>query len=116
MLELLKYELTSTSQFLTTECKDGIKLKKPNKASLTRKPVSQPEEMRNVQSDTQMTIVDFMALVLKLPMKKMGRHTFGELSESLSNSILATGSASTRIYIIFYLYKKSPMKKWNGHR
>ena len=57
MLELLKYELTSTSQFLTNECKDGIKLKKPNKASLTRKPVSQPQEMRNVQSDTQMTIV-----------------------------------------------------------
>ena len=116
MLELLKYELTSTSQFLTTECKDGIKLKKPNKASLTRKHVSQPEEMRNVQSDTQMTIVDFVALVLKLPMKKMGLHTFGELAESLSNSILATGSASTRIYIMFYLYKKSSMKKWNGHR
>ena len=25
MLQLLKYELTSTSQFLTTECKDGIR-------------------------------------------------------------------------------------------
>ena len=36
MLELLKYELTSTSQFLTTECEDGIKLKKPDKASLSR--------------------------------------------------------------------------------
>ena len=59
MLELLKYELTSTSQFLTTECKDGIKLKKPNKASI-RKPVGQlPQETRNVKSDTQMTIVDF---------------------------------------------------------
>ena len=29
MLQLLKYGLTSTSQFLTTESKDGIKLKKP---------------------------------------------------------------------------------------
>ena len=28
MLQLLKYELTSTSQFLTTECKNSIKLKK----------------------------------------------------------------------------------------
>ena len=27
-LQLLKYELTSTSQFLTTECKDNFKLKK----------------------------------------------------------------------------------------
>ena len=118
MIELLKYELTSTSQFLTTECKDGFKLKKPDKAFLTRKPVSQlPQEMRNVKSDAQMTIVDFMALVHKLPMKRMGRHTFGELAESLSNSILATGSASTRIYIIFDLYKKNHQSnKWNGHR
>ena len=94
------YELTSTSQFLTTKCKDGIKLKKPDKASLTRELVSQlPQETRNVKSDAQMTIVDFMALV-----KRMGRHTFGELAESLSSSILATGSTSTRIYIMFYLY------------
>ena len=81
MLELPKYELTSTSQFLTTECKDDIKLKKPDTASLTRKLVSQlPQETRNVKSDAQMTIVDFMALVCKLPMKKMGLHTFGELA------------------------------------
>ena len=79
MLELLKYELTSTSEFLTSECKDGIKLKKADKASLTRKLVSQlPQETRNVKSDAQMTIVDFMALVRKLPMKEMGLHTFGE--------------------------------------
>jgi len=52
MLELLKYELTSTSQFLTTECKDGIQLKKPDKASLSRELVNQlPQEkkMLNVQ-------------------------------------------------------------------
>ena len=111
MLELLKYELTSTSQFLTTECKHGIKLKKPNKASI-RKPVSQlPQETRNVKSDTQMTIVDFMALVRKLSIKKMGLHSFGELAENLSNSILATGSASTRIDIIFDLYKTSSIKQ-----
>ena len=117
MLELLKYELTSTSQFLTTECKDGIKLKKADKASLTRELVSQlPQETRNVKSDAQMTVVDFMALVRKLPMKKMGLHTFGELAESLSNSILATGSESTRIDIIFMFIKNHQSSKWNGHR
>ena len=112
MLELQKYELTSTFQFLTTECKDGIKLKMPNKASLTRELVSQlPQETRNVKSDAQMKIVDCMALVRKLPMKKMGRHTFGELAESLSNSILATGYASTRVDIIFDVYQKSSIKQ-----
>ena len=46
MLELLKYELTSTSEFLTTECKDGIKLKKPDKASLTRSTSTGDEECK----------------------------------------------------------------------
>ena len=111
MLELLKYELTSTSQFLTTECKDGIRLKKPDKVSLSRELVNQlPQEKRNVKCDAQMTIVDFMALVRKLPIK-MGIDTFGELAESLSNSILATGSESTRIDIIFDVYQKSSIKQ-----
>ena len=57
-----------------------------------------------------MIIVDFVALVRKLPMKKMGRHTIEELADSLSNSILATGSASTRIDIIFDVYNKSSIK------
>jgi len=58
-----------------------------------------------------MTIVDFMALVRKLPMNKMGLHTFGELAESLSNRILATGSESTRTDIIFDVYQKSSIKQ-----
>ena len=51
-----------------------------------------------------------MALVRKLPMKKMGLHTFGELADSLSNSILATDYASTRVDIIFDVYNKSSIK------
>ena len=95
MDKLLKYELTSTSQFLTTECEDGFHLKKPDKASLTRELVNQlPKEKRNIKSDAQMTTVDFMALVRKLPVKKMGIQTFGELAESLSHSILTIGSES----------------------
>ena len=112
MLEFLKYELTSTSQFLTTDCRDSIKLKKADKASLTRELVSQlPQETRNVKSDAQMTVVDFVAFVHKLPKKKMGLHTFKELAESLSNSILATASESPRIDIIFYVYQKSSIKQ-----
>ena len=56
MPELLKYELTCTSQFLTTECKDNIRLKKPVKASLSRGLGHQlPEEKRNVKCDALMT-------------------------------------------------------------
>ncbi|KAG1649732.1 CRISP/Allergen/PR-1 [Nymphon striatum] len=70
-----------------------------------------PQETRNVKSDAQMTIVDFMALVRKLPMKKMGLHTFQELAKSLSDRILATGSVSSRIDIIFDVYQKSSIKQ-----
>ena len=112
MLELLKYELTSTTHFLTTECKDGIRLKKPDKASLSRELVNKlPEESRNDKCDAQMTVVDFMTLVRKLPMKQMGLGTFGQLAESLSNSILANGSGSKRIDVIFDVYQKSSIKK-----
>ena len=61
MLELLKYELTSTSHFLTTECKDGIRLKKPDKASLSRELVNKlPDESRNDKCDAQMTVEYFI--------------------------------------------------------
>ena len=73
MLELQKFELTSTSHFLTSECKDGIKFKKLDKSSLARELVSKiPQETRNVKSDAQMTVVDFMARVCKLPIKRWG--------------------------------------------
>ena len=58
-----------------------------------------------------MTVVDFMALVRKLPMKQMGLGTFGQLAESLSNSILAKGSGSKRIDVIFDVYQKSSIKQ-----
>ena len=112
MFELLKYELTSTPHFLTTECKDGIRLKKPDKAFLSRELVNKlPEESRNDKCDAQMTVVDFMALVRKLPMKQMGLGTFGKLAESLSNSILAKGSGYKRIDVIFDVYQKKSIKQ-----
>ena len=51
MLQLLKYELTSTSQFLTTECKDGIKKKKKtDKAALSRELVNQLPQKNGMYS------------------------------------------------------------------
>ena len=58
-----------------------------------------------------MTVVDFMSLVRKLQMKKMGLDTFGDIAECLSNIILATGSDSKRIDIIFDVYQNSSIKQ-----
>ena len=87
MLQLLKYELTSTSQLLTTECKNGIRLKKTDKAALSRELVNQlPQEKRNVQCSAEMTVVDFMSLVRKLTIKKMGLDTFGDIADSFQHN------------------------------
>ena len=112
MLQLLKYELTSTSQCLTTKCQDDIKLKKNDKAALSRELVNQlPQKKRSVQCNADMTVGNFMSLVCKLPMKKMGLDTFGDIAECLPNIILATGSESTRIDIIFDVYQNSSIKQ-----
>ena len=50
-----------------------------------------------------MTVVYFMSLVRKLPMKKMGLDTLGYIAGCLSNIILATSSESTRIGIFLCL-------------
>ena len=52
-----------------------------------------------------MTVVDFMSLIRKLPMKKMGLDTLGDIAECLSNIIPATSSESTRIDIFACLPK-----------
>ena len=58
-----------------------------------------------------MTVVDFMSIVRKLPMKKMGLDTFGDIAECLSNIILATCSESTRIDNIFNVYQNASIKQ-----
>ena len=85
-----------------------VVLRKADKASLSNK---LPEENRNMKADDEMTVIDFMALVRKLPLKKMTIDTFGQLAESPCNNILVKGSASTRIYIVFDVFQKSSIKE-----
>ena len=117
VIELLKYELTSTSFFLTA---NGY-LKKPDKAKfavelkskLTVKPT-------NEMPSTYMTIIDFMAFVRKVPIKKLNLTTFGEFATTLWQIILATGSKSSRIDIIFdiyiYIYQPNSIKELERER
>ncbi|KAG1681452.1 hypothetical protein GQR58_011842 [Nymphon striatum] len=82
---------------------------------LAREHVSQlPQQSRNVKCDAQMPTVDFVAVVRKLRLKKLGLHTIGDFAESISNSILATGSESTRIDIFVMFIKNHQSSKWNG--
>ena len=80
---------------------------------------------RNVQCSAEMTVVDSMSLVRKLPMKKMGLDTLEDMAECLSNIILATSSESTRIdiflclprpqeYNFFDVYQNSSIEQIEG--
>ena len=113
VIELLKYELTSTSFFLTA---NGY-LKKPDKAKfavelqskLTVKPT-------NEMPSTYMTIIDFMAFVRKVPINKLNLTTFGEFATTLWQIILATGSKSSRIDITFDIYQPNSIKDLERER
>lgn len=109
MKKLLKYEITSTSYFLVTE-KDGVLvLKKGDKSVLSRELISKvPKQQQNIQlrnSDIDMTVVDFMGVVRKLPVKKLNLKTYGDLASALKNEIVDKSRGSSRIDIIFDVYR-----------
>ena len=74
MEEILKYEITSTSYFLVSETNEGQSLKKCDKAALAREVLTRanlsPQDASQVLS-VDAVVFDFMALVRKVPIKKM---------------------------------------------
>ena len=75
MEEILSYELTSTSYFLVYETKEGHCFRKCGKSELSRE-VLLKTNSSSIEVGPQMTIdvtrfIDFMALVRKVPVKKM---------------------------------------------
>ena len=116
--KLLTYELTTTSFSLT---KDGF-LCKSAKSELARK----IEE--NVQSETltempkntaeikSMVVIDFMAQVRKVPVKKAKIRTFGEFGQFLWKHFQYLGNECEKIDIIFDLYLDSSMKHGERQR
>ena len=114
MNELLKYEITTTSYFLVSETKHGHRLKKCDKSSLPRELISiVPSQLQNCpvrHSDVEMVVVDFMALVRKLPVKKLNLKTYDDLASALKDHILYKAVASTRIDIIFDVYRRYSIK------
>ena len=70
-----------------------------------------PIESRNVGFVTvQIIVIDFMALVRKLPLKKMNIITYGGFAECLRSNIINYAAGSSRIDIIFDVYNKDSIK------
>ena len=108
--DLLKYELTSTSFFLT---KNGY-LRKPDKADLGSqlKKILENEILANLPSLTghSMSIIDFMESARKIRTKKLKLKTFSDLSSFLWTGFAEFSKNCTRLDIIFDLYRQRSIK------
>ena len=113
MEDILTYEITSTSYFLVSETKGGHRLKKCDKSELSREVLvksNSPLAVFCSQTIIDVVIIDFMALVRKVPVKKMGIKTYGALASTLNDFILGRSYNSGRIDVIFDLYCRSSTK------
>ena len=115
---LLKYELTSTYYYLTS---DGF-LKKPEKAQLSRELENkflEKEEVLNshpVSQATTAVIIDFMAYARKVYAKVLKWKTFEDYFVNLWRKFLKISENSMRIDIVFDLYEEKSLKHWERLR
>ena len=111
--ELLLHEIASSAFFLVD--KDGF-LRKSTKSQLGSEllklcPQINPKEQETTPS-TNAYIIDFMALVRKVPLKKLEPpvKTFHDLAVALTAMITNTASNCEEIHIVFDTYKEDRFK------
>ena len=115
---LLRYELTSTSYYLTS---DGF-LKKPEKAQLSKelesKFLEKDEIMVNHPASKENTavIIDFMAYARKSYVKVLKCKTFGDYFDNLWRKFVRLSEGSLRTDIVFDLYEEKSLKHWERLR
>ena len=107
--DLLEYELSSTSFFLS---KDGF-LRKSQKSDLltqVKKRVHCPSIVRVEEGKYQMIIIDFMSFARKVPIKRLNLKIFSGFVANLWSSFNSLSRDCTRIDIVFFLYKDDNIK------
>ena len=110
--ELLIHEITRSAFFLVD--KDGY-VKKSIKSELGTEllklcPDVDPKELTT--PPTKACVIDFMAMVRKVPFKKLEPpvKTFNDLAVSLTKMIVNAGCNSNEIHIVFDTYKEDSIK------
>ena len=111
--ELLTHDITRSAFFLVD--KDGY-VKKSIKSQLGTEllklcPDVDPKEL-TTPPPTKAYIIDFMAMVRKIPFKKLEPpvKTFNDLAVSLTKMIVKTGCNSNEIHLVFDTYKEDSIK------
>jgi hypothetical protein len=117
--ELIFHEITSSAFFLVD--KDGF-LKKSIKSQLGSEllklcPQIDPKEQETAPP-TNACIIDFMALVRKVPLKKLEPpvKTFHDLAIALTTMITNTACKCDEIHIVFNTYKDDSIKNAERQR
>ena len=113
--ELLQYELTSTSFFLTKD----ENLRKTTKSELMQELEKNitPSSIRVPHSEEDtMIVIDFMAYARKVPVKKLNLKTFGDFVQNLWKTFCYLSKDAKRIDIIFDLYIDDSIKQFERNR
>ena len=115
--DLLCYELTSASFFLTQD--DGY-LRKSEKSELTRqieKKLETPPSLDVPKFNTpSMVAIDFMAYARKIPVAKLKLKTFGKFVMHLWQTVCFLSKNCSRMDIISDLYLDQSMKEYKLNR
>ena len=115
-VDLLKHEITRTSFYLTEE--DFLRKRKKSefttviKELLTNKCLSEVP-MCNKKA---MVVLDFMAYVRKVPVKKAKLKTYGDMTKHLWNTFTKLASDYAKIDIVFDLYTTFSIKETEQNR
>ena len=109
--QLLQYEITFTSFFLT---KDGY-LRKSQKSQLTQEikkllPTPCPEVVP-IHSEPYMVVFDFMGYCRKVPIKKIELKTYADLASHLWTTFTSLSKQCSRLDIVFDLYLDASIKE-----
>ena len=111
--ELLVHEVTSSTFFLVD--KDGY-VKKSVKSQLAMELLKLCPEIDakgpTTPPPTKANIIDFMAIVRKIPLKKLEPpvKTFNDLAVALTKIIINAGCNSDEIHVVFDTYKENSIK------
>jgi hypothetical protein len=115
--ELLQHEITNSAFFLVD--KNGY-LKKPTKSQLGTELLKLcpliDKKGPETSPRTHAIIIDFMAFVRKIPLKKLDPpvKTFHDFALALTSMVTKAGHNSDEIHVVFDIYRKDSIK--NGER
>ena len=115
-VDLLKHEITRTPFYLTEE--DFLRKRKKSEFTTVIKELLTNKCLSKVPmcNKKAMVVLDFMAYVRKVPVKKAKLKTYGDMTKHLWNTFTKLASDYAKIDIVFDLYTTFSIKETEQNR